>query len=267
MWTGSVSPVIRQKAKGVRPARNLARRAARRHALPGYPVEPRKFSLEEINSYLRDDRIVCLRCGKSYKSLATHINRIHGLTGDEYRDMYGLPWGRGLITPETRQNHSKSTISRIEAGWQPRGDLHLMMQAIKKHGHRNQPFRREQNLKNIANLLPNGSPYPEDIFDQMLLRISEGRTVKQVCQDHDMPKRTWLQTHFKENPDDRDRLMVLLDTMPFDFQARNQMGFGPRFWSELEKFRRQGLSDHEIAKQTGLAAMTINRQRRKRGIT
>lgn len=266
MWSGSVSPVMRQKAKGTRPARNLARRAARRHALPGYPVDPHKFTLEEIRAYFSGDRIVCLRCGKPFGSLGTHLKSIHGLSDDEYRDMYGLPWRRGLTGAETNRNMSQRVRERIEEGWFPPAQVHLASQAIKERGLRIQPFRDEQSRENIANCMPRGSPYPEDIFDQMMQRVAEGRTVKQVCQDTDVPGQSWLHAHFKAKPEDRERLMALLDTMPFEFQARNQMGFGPRFWSEVERLRRKGLSDHRIADLTGVATMTINRRRRERGI-
>jgi len=234
--------------------------------LPGYPVEPRKFTLEEIRAYFSGDRIVCLRCGKPYGSLGVHLKAIHGLSDDEYREMYGLPWRRGLTGTEANRNISQTIVARIEAGWKPPSTFQLGNQAIKERGFRIQPFRAEQSLKNIANRLPRGSPYPDNIFDQMILRVADGRTINEVCQDADMPGRSWFHAHCKANPEDRERLMVLLDTMPFDFQARNQMGFGPRFWSEVERLRQRGLSDHQIADQAGLTAMTINRRRRERGI-
>ena len=119
MWTGSVSPVIRQKAKGSRPARNLARRAARRACLPGYPVDPRPLTLAEVRPYFAGDRIVCLRCGKPYRELGRHLGQIHNVTEDEYRAMYGLPWRRGLTSASANQNKGRAVRARIDAGRMP----------------------------------------------------------------------------------------------------------------------------------------------------
>ena len=116
MWTGNVSPVIRQKAKGTRPARNKARRAARRMIVSGYPIEPRDMSLEEIRSYFAGDRLTCLRCGKAYKKLGLHILRIHALTPEDYKKMYGLPMaaGRGLCGSETKEKIKASCKLRAD---------------------------------------------------------------------------------------------------------------------------------------------------------
>jgi transposase len=43
-----------------------------------------------------------LLCGKTYKSLAFHLSKIHHVSSDEYKEMYGLPWLRGLTGTATR---------------------------------------------------------------------------------------------------------------------------------------------------------------------
>lgn len=147
MWTGSVSPVMRQKAKGIRPARNKARRAARRVVLPGYPVEPRPFTLIEVRDYFAGDKIVCLRCGKAYKRLAVHLQNIHGMTEEDYKGMYGLPWRRGLTSDASHRAYSAS-IDREAAAIrrQEHPTWHLMRGAPRRPF---QMFRRELCMNNL----------------------------------------------------------------------------------------------------------------------
>lgn len=81
-----------------------------------------------------------------------------------------------------------------------------------------------------------------------------------------MPGKSWVHTQITEDPEKKKRLRDLINSMPLAFQARNHMGIGPEVWDEVREMRRQGLSDHEIAPRFGVAAMTINRGRRKLGI-
>ena len=37
------------------------------------------------------DHIVCLECGKSFRTLKRHLQIDHNLTTDDYRERYGLP--------------------------------------------------------------------------------------------------------------------------------------------------------------------------------
>ncbi len=143
MWTGSVSPVMRQKAKGSRPQRNLLRRANRRKVLAGYPVEPRSFSVDEIKSYFAGDKLVCLRCGKPYSKLGNHLHAIHSISDEEYKGMYGLPWTYGLTGTVAHENYRRSLMQRIADGWKPpNGYL-----PEKKTGGRIQPFRTEMAIR------------------------------------------------------------------------------------------------------------------------
>lgn len=76
-------------------------KGARREIIGGYPRPAPIGSIEEIIAYLSQaDDIDCLLCGRRMKSLSTHLARIHRISGDEYRRMYGLPYQRGLTCAE-----------------------------------------------------------------------------------------------------------------------------------------------------------------------
>ena len=88
--------------------------AQRHKVLPGYPKEFVFQTPEDVYAYLGGDRVTCLRCGKSYKSLAAHINAIHNMSAEDYKGMYGIPWRAGLTsagTTEKLREHGKELVA------------------------------------------------------------------------------------------------------------------------------------------------------------
>ena len=66
-------------------------------------AEPFK-TMDDIEEYFSNDRLTCLVCGRTFKALIGHIYRKHGISADEYKERFGLPFQRGLVTPDL---HSK----------------------------------------------------------------------------------------------------------------------------------------------------------------
>ena len=69
---------------------------AKRDVLPGYPKEFVFETRGQIDAYLGGQRVTCLLCGHEYRILETHLRGVHSMTGDDYRELYGLPYHRGL---------------------------------------------------------------------------------------------------------------------------------------------------------------------------
>lgn len=65
-----------------------------------YPLKFQFSSREQLEGYFQGDIIVCLQCGGHYKALDPHLNATHGMTGDEYREMYRIPWTRQLMADD-----------------------------------------------------------------------------------------------------------------------------------------------------------------------
>jgi len=57
-------------------------------------------TVAEIGKYYSGDRIQCLVCGKWFKELGWHLKKKHEMSCDEYKEKYGLPWARGLVSEE-----------------------------------------------------------------------------------------------------------------------------------------------------------------------
>lgn len=265
MWTGSISPVMRQKAKASRPKRNAERRAARRLVLPGFPMPPQPFSKREIDEYFSNDLIQCLICGKSYRRLARHLI-LHDLVEDEYRDLYGLPYRTGLNGKLAHAAYSSAMCKRIKEGYQmPNLDeARAKAHRAAKHA-RFQPFRLEVARENISH--SNGrDAYPQELAVEVLKKVLTGRTIPSVCAGPGMPSRTWIAGQMHDKPELKKWFLDALEKLDYPLQAAVGYGMQPRFWREVNRRRGVEQSDHQIAAATGVSAMTVNRGRRKRGI-
>ncbi len=94
----------------------MARRT-RFEPLPGFPRKGKFQTKEEVDAYFLPDKIQCLLCGEWFKSIGgNHLTTVHGITADEYREMYGLPWHRGLTGRINHKKRSKSARRLVEDG-------------------------------------------------------------------------------------------------------------------------------------------------------
>jgi predicted transcriptional regulator len=75
------------------------------------PAEPAKAVLVvEVKKSVFADHLVCLGCGRSFKTLKKHIMSDHQITPQEYRARFGLPREYPMVSP----NYAKmrSAISK-----------------------------------------------------------------------------------------------------------------------------------------------------------
>lgn len=136
---------------GKRAAIRNRKRARRRKVLPGFPVDPRPFTLADIRAYFSGDSIQCLLCGRHLKRLATHLPLIHGVHEDIYREMFGLPWRRGLTSNTSHERYSEAMKLKIAEGYILPGTDETRALAKAKIGkQRFQPFRAEVSAENLV---------------------------------------------------------------------------------------------------------------------
>ena len=88
----------------------------RRRVLPGYPKDFVFKNYDEYKEYFVGDRIICLLCGKHYRSLGNHLRVSHETTMDDYKKKYGILWGKSLICNELKGIRSDKTKERIANG-------------------------------------------------------------------------------------------------------------------------------------------------------
>lgn len=94
--------------------RAAERRARRRKVAQGFPWDGKFETREQVEKYFSGDKIECLLCGRTMKKLGAHLIRIHGVSDDQYKARYGLPWSRGLVCNETFDRYSKAITEAPE---------------------------------------------------------------------------------------------------------------------------------------------------------
>lgn len=70
----------------------------------------------EVERYFSGEKIECLICGKLFMALATHLIRVHSMDVDEYKEMFNLPWGHGLVCSATKRKQANALKKRIDNG-------------------------------------------------------------------------------------------------------------------------------------------------------
>ena len=74
------------------------------YPLEGYPKTTMFSNIDDIKEYLNGEKIICLLCGRAYKAIAGHI-AVHGISTDEYKEKYGLPYRQGLTSTLTKSKN------------------------------------------------------------------------------------------------------------------------------------------------------------------
>ena len=76
----------------------------------GQPEEEKKEELKpavSIRRSVQPDYIVCLECGKKFKSLKRHLRTHHNMTPEEYIEKWNLPADYPLVAPNYAKARSE----------------------------------------------------------------------------------------------------------------------------------------------------------------
>lgn len=86
-------------------------------AEPAAKIEP----AVPVEQSIRRDRLVCLVCGKPFKSLRRHLNTAHGLTAEAYRALFALPHHYPMVAAASSE--ARAAMARHSGlGRQPKGE-------------------------------------------------------------------------------------------------------------------------------------------------
>src|SRR6266446_10702411 len=80
--------------------RNAASERARTQRMKPQVFKTRR----DIERYFSGDTIECLICGRHFKRLQRHLAAKHGVSADDYKKQFGLPWTRGLTSATSLAN-------------------------------------------------------------------------------------------------------------------------------------------------------------------
>lgn len=210
-------------------------------------------SIQEVREYLKGEKIVCLECGKEYRKIGGSHLKTHGMTDEEYREKYGIPWSYPLASSETSKRYSEfrkrylSDPDNMKELLENRKKADKLKNSVKKRPQLEiaKKFRNEQGLN-----------YPEELAWVIIERIKEGRTLTEVCEDDDLPGRTWMADRLKNNEELKAAYRQAIDSQDFDFQCRSKL-LGKKFEDQVLKLQSEGYTVSEISEMIGTSKSPI----------
>jgi len=255
----------------------------RRKVMPGYPIEKVFQTKEEIDLYLSGDKIICLLCGRSFKSLCSHLG-IHGTNVEAYKEQYGLPYLRGLSGENTSRLIRENALKMLETGiWQPPNEEQLKYMQSKAKNQRFQPFRKSVSITNVSktkliskrNLKFNRekSTYEywtnDDYFNILELAKKEQLHPYDIIDKyhHQIPSISQYRIFRKENVDFALKEYDLVCALPYEVQAKHS--FLPKnkfFVDEIARLKGLNKTHKEIGALFNLHEVTIEKYVKKHGL-
>ncbi len=190
---------------------------------PGFPWKGKFRTKEEVEAYFATDKIECLLCGKWFKVIGgAHLIRAHGITGDEYKEMFGLPWSRGLVGKLSRE---KSSV-RMKGEWAD-GKMVNTREKLKRMrpgaARPFQPFHRDFLSKSMAAYQASRRVYQREDFEAILDRMREQqRIIGEVCEDADMPSFNMVREYLMKNPEFAEKIKQTVYSLPYSLQMKSR---------------------------------------------
>lgn len=73
----------------------------------GHDKSPAKKPAVSIKNSITDEFLICLEDGKKFKSLKRHLRSKYGLSPEEYREKWGLPYDYPMVAPSYARKRSE----------------------------------------------------------------------------------------------------------------------------------------------------------------
>jgi len=237
-----------------------------RKPLPGYPIEEPFKSREAIEDYLSDDRIICLLCGRPFKALCGHLT-IHGITGDEYKDRYNIPYSFGLARETTRKKiseHQKSLLvdpkRRERLAKMVKENAERRISGLKKARPR-RDFIVAENTQRALLYAGREEQFSDTEKAAILNALDAGMTREEAVLSIGYSQSAYYD-NIKKDKAFKKAVEIAIEAQPFALQAKQQR-LGKRFEDECRRLLKKGYSDHIMADMLGVTAMSVNRRTKK----
>ena len=234
-----------------------------RHAIPGYPWKGKFTTKTEIGKYFSsDDGIQCLLCGRFLGTLQNHLELVHGVSHDEYRERYGLPWRKGLVSRAVSKRHSTALTDRIKNGtFKPIPDYKAAVKKLRAGLKKpDQPYLTKIKAKNSKSMGKQNVKYSSKDFEKVLSVMRKQKvTLREACKILKLSGSSTVLEYAELNPGFRKKLLDTYHGLPYAVQARADM-YSSQFYRDLKKLKKKGLPETEIAKALGISYNTVRRR-------
>jgi len=237
-----------------------------KHSIPGFPWRGQFKTRSEVEEYFSNEEgIQCLLCGQAMETLHNHLQIVHGVSHQEYRERYGLPWRKGLVSRAVSKKLSTALTNRIKDGsFTPVPDYKAAIRKILDGFRRpDQPYITGIKAGKSKALSQQNIKYGSKDFENVLAVMREHKiTLNQACKNYNLPGKATILRYAELNPAFRKMLVETYHGLPYAVQARADM-FSPKFYRDLGKLKRKGLLATEIGKALGVSHKTIRRRLKK----
>jgi hypothetical protein len=236
---------------------------SKKSALPGFPWKGKFTTKDEIDHYFfNPDGIQCLLCGQVYETLNGHLQIIHECSHEEYRDRYGLPWRKGLVSRNVSKGFSSRLKKRIKNGsFKPRPDNKAAVNKIRAGGRRkDQPYLTGIKAEKAKGLSKKNIRHRRKDYEKVLSVMLKNKiALREACMSEGLPASSRVLGYAESNPEFRKKLIDTYYALPYDVQARTDM-FSPQFYEDLKKLKAKGLPHKEIGRELGVSNKTVKKR-------
>lgn len=228
-------------------------------------------TMAEVDAYFAQDPLPCLICGGRYNSLHQHVYHTHKMKADEYKEQFGIPWRRGLISASMREKQSAIMNEQRAAGILPHSPspehLAKLAVALKNRRPTQKAVRNGMSVHALSTHNREEKLGPAD-YEEYLRRVASGKTISEVGKEGDLMRRETFDTYCRKNPEFKAKLDEVLDGLPYELQLRCQT-VGKTLKTMIVLLRDgHGASWPEIGKALGIkesSGSSIYFRLRKRG--
>lgn len=241
---------------------------ARRKIMPGFPVEEPFKTRQEVDNYLNVDRLICLLCGKTYKSLCAHL-AVHGTNADDYKEKYGLPLGCGLSCESTKDllvKHGKKLVS--EGIFRPpTPEEHKVFMATKRKYRKKPAYAIDEAAARIQNRQPEKTFHDHHYWKVLEIAERENIHPTDACRKNKklVPSVGVMHVYKRNNEDFKNKYDEIIANLPLHIQLKH--GIAPEYYiDQMRELKKQGNSHLEISQIMGIHENTIDKQVKKNAI-
>jgi len=215
-------------------------------------------STAEIKAYLGEDTLACLICGRHLTVLPAHLRARHGMSADDYRIRFGIPFSYGLAGRAFRAQAQARMLDLRASGAivGPEPDQAVRRLRAGRKRLRTSPAVRNDNVQKLMRVHGRPSPWQAKDFEEFVRRVEEGRTVAAVARDSDMPSRQTLFKYLARHPQLKARYDRVRQAQPLAVQVRTRKT-GPLYRQTIVRLRKAGMTWAEISAATGIKASTL----------
>jgi hypothetical protein len=229
-------------------------------ALPGFPWKGKFTTKAEIDQYISNpDGIQCLICGRFFENLSGHLWIFHDISHEQYRDDYGLPWRKGLVSRKVSKKLSSILTKRIKNGsFKPNADNKACVEKIRSGAIRkDQPYLTQIKSEKAKGLSKKNIRHSRNDYEKVLTVMLKNKVaLQEACSDEKLPASSRVLGYAESNPEFRKKLLATYYALPYDVQARARM-LSPQFYEDLKRLKAKGLPNTEIGRQLGISHKTV----------